>query len=353
MQNFCIDLHNGGPIIYNDILKEYAQKNIHKYNINELIQNINRYRAELLISQQYPEYKNAWIKSNLDIAIRTVGIFSENAFSAKAINRDLNLIKNLCSSVEWLEIVTSYKDILECKKNRKKGYLLMIESLEGIVNNLEDFLCSEIKIVQPVYNYSNSIGGGCFDKADCGLTDLGRNIIHNLCKKNIIIDYSHVGEKTSFDILNENPIHNIATHTLSAELTQSPRAKSDFFLKGLKESGGFVAITLNPNFYPLSNESMEISFLKQLEHLIALLGEDCIGIGTDWDGPMPDFLVCGLADAAAQLKNNTYSLSIKNDFYNGMIDWSRIMQSIESNFGKKVAEKVCGNNALSFFERHL
>lgn len=52
-----------------------------------------------------------------------------------------------------------------------------------------------VRIVQPIYNYGNKIGNGCFDSVGYGLTEKGRTIISMLCNHTMIIDCSHVGKK--------------------------------------------------------------------------------------------------------------------------------------------------------------
>lgn len=82
MQNFRVDLHNGGSIIYNHQIKKYALNLKEQgYSINNLVQKVNEYRAELLCNNLYPEYTAAWEASGVDVAVRTVGIFSNIPFS--------------------------------------------------------------------------------------------------------------------------------------------------------------------------------------------------------------------------------------------------------------------------------
>lgn len=87
--------------------------------------------------------------------------------------------------------------------------------------------------------------------------------------------------------------------------------------------------------------------------MLNIMGEDNVGIGTDWDGPMPSFLSEKLGKEAERLKNSGYSLRKNNTFYNGMFDWPRIVQIIEHDFGKILADKICGNNAIAFFKKNL
>lgn len=357
MQNFRVDLHNGGPIIYNSQIKKYAL-NLKKqgYSINNLVQKINKYRVELLCNNLYPEYTAAWKVSGVDVAVRTVGIFSDIPFSLNQILADANLVHKLATMVEWIQVIKEYNDILLCKEKGKKGYLLMIESMEDVINYKDgpDILYhAGIKIVQPVYNYGNKIGNGCFDSIDYGLTEKGRTIISLLRNHDMIIDYSHVGEKTALDIMEYTSERNIVTHSLSALFSDSKRAKGDTFFRELKNAGGFVALTVNPNFYSKNGENIEKEFVKQLEHLLAIMGKDNVGIGTDWDGPMPSFLSDDFGKEAERLKNSGYSLKIDSTFYNGMFDWPQIVQVIERNFGKTLANKICGNNALIFLKKNL
>lgn len=66
--------------------------------------------------------------------MRTVGIFSNIPFSLNQILADADLVHQLATSVEWIEVVKKYNDILLCKEKGRKGYLLMVESMEDVIN---------------------------------------------------------------------------------------------------------------------------------------------------------------------------------------------------------------------------
>ena len=352
VQNIIIDLHNGGPIIYNKkLLMSALSKKKNNLPINQIIREINKERANLLIEGLYPEYENAWLVSGVNLAIRTVGIFTDPPFSIDVIVADVALVNQITKHVNWLELIKDKNSFRQIFDEDKKGYLLMIESLEGFQPK-EDLLDKlqqmDIKIVQPVYNYGNWFGGGCFDKVDGGLTDKGGLILNSLRKGKICIDHSHLGETTSFDIFRKYYPFNIATHTFSSSISPHRRGKSDFFFRRLAETNGFAALTVNPNFLCNKNLKIEDVFIRQVAHLLDIMGENKIGIGTDWDGPMPNFLVDGLNDAASKLQHNNYQLDRPSNFYNGMFDWGNIIDVLIHEFGQQLTQRLIGKNAFDF-----
>lgn len=352
-----IDCHNGGPIIYNDRLKAFALNMFRKNtNINEIIREINNERINLLLSNRYPEYDFAWDKSGVNIAIRTLGIFGTPAFSQKSIFDDIEGVERIYNNSERYVKVFDVNTLNSCVFGENNGYIGMIESIEDFENdyyNLE-ILCANnnVAIIQPVYNYSNFFGCGCFENNDFGITQEGKDALKILETYKIIIDHSHLSEQTAIDILESGYPYNIATHTFSSKISNNNRGKSDKFFALLKECNGLAAITVNPNLILGSHKTVEQAFIKNVEHIINIVGEDNIGVGTDWDGPMPNFMCHALDNAASSLCNTDYHLNACSNLYNGMCWWDNLADAISLNYGNTIANKIVGENAYNYFYTH-
>ena len=290
-RNLRIDCHNGGPIIYNQILVDYLQTLLDNgESVNCAIRKINALRQQLLLDNQYPEYVNELDDSGVSIMIRTVGIFADPSFSKECISEDIQNLKTVCSSQNSINYVTTSEQLKHSLENKSKAYIPMIESIENFENDLDilfEICRKDVPIVQPVYNTRNFFGSGCFDENDSGLSEVGRTVLNEMRKIGTIIDYSHISERTAFDILDSGYPNNIATHTFSSRISQNHRGKSDAFFQVLHQAEGFAAVTVNPNLISIKSNNTKSCFLANVEHLLRIIGEDNLGIGTDWDGPMP------------------------------------------------------------------
>lgn len=95
-----------------------------------------------------------------------------------------------------------------------------------------------------------------------GLTDFGRAVVREMNRLGMIIDVSHVSDKTFFDTLEVTTKPVIASHSSCRALTDIPRNMSDVQLKALARNGGVVGINFGSGF--LNRQSA-----KALEKAIA------------------------------------------------------------------------------------
>src|ERR1700692_1940129 len=84
-----------------------------------------------------------------------------------------------------------------------------------------------LRIVQMTYNTATSVGGGCYESNDGGLTDFGRDVVDEFNRLGILVDLSHVGSKTAADVIAYSKKPVAYTHCLPAAVNGHPRNKSD------------------------------------------------------------------------------------------------------------------------------
>ena len=139
-----------------------------------------------------------------------------------------------------------------------------------------------VGVVQMTYNTQNLIGCGCYESRDGGLSDFGREIVVEMNRVGILCDLSHVGAKTSEDVILASNQPVAYTHCLPAGLKEHPRNKSDGQLKFIADHGGFVGVTMFPPFLRKGPQSTVDDYVEAIDYVVNLVGEDCVGIGTDF-----------------------------------------------------------------------
>ena len=98
----------------------------------------------------------------------------------------------------------------------------------------------------------------------------------------ILCDLSHVGAKTSEDAILASKQRVAYSHCLPAGLKAHPRNKSDEQLRFIADKGGFIGVTMFPAFLKRGTAATVDDYVEAIEYVIGLVGEDCIGIGTDF-----------------------------------------------------------------------
>ncbi|MGB7267986.1 MAG: dipeptidase [Albidovulum sp.] len=150
-----------------------------------------------------------------------------------------------------------------------------------------------------------------------GLTEAGKRLVAECNRLKIMIDLSHLNEAGFDDVaaLSDAPL--VATHSNAHAITPSTRNLTDRQLAMIRDSGGMVGLNFATAF--LNPDGRRCAFrgwdpiLRHLDHLIGILGEDHIGLGSDFDGAeMPADLgdAAGLPQLLAALAAHGYGSTL-------------------------------------------
>jgi membrane dipeptidase len=248
------------------------------------------------------------------------------------IERESNGQVRVCRSVE---------DIRQCIADGVLAPVLHIEGAEAIDSDfqmLEVMHQAGLRSLGPVWSRSNIFGHGVpfsfpsSPDTGPGLTDAGKELVRACNRLRILIDLSHLNEKGFWDVaaLSDAPL--IATHSNAHAVCNHARNLTDKQLDAIKDSGGMVGVNFAVNFLRPDGKRDDDTPLDQvvdhIEYLIKRLGEDHVGLGSDFDGAtMPKDL-----STAAALPNLVAAMRARQ-------------------FGEALINKVCTENWLQALER--
>ena len=176
-------------------------------------------------------------------------------------------------------------DIARAKRDGKTGIILGFQNVSAFEDRLGSialFKALGVGIVQIAYNTQNLVGTGCYESRDGGLSDFGREVIGEMNRVGILCDLSHVGPKTSEDVIRASTKPVCYSHCLPAGLKAHPRNKSDAELKFIVEHGGFVGVTMFPPFLKQGTAATVDDYVAAIDYVIGRVGEEHVGIGTDF-----------------------------------------------------------------------
>jgi membrane dipeptidase len=214
--------------------------------------------------------------------------------------------------------------------------VLHIEGAEAIDPNFEilDVLyAAGLRSLGPVWSRSNAFGHGvpflCPSSPDTGpgLTDLGKELIRRCNQLRILIDLSHINERGFWDVAAISNAPLVATHSNAHALSLHSRNLTDRQLAAIRETGGLVGVNfaisfLRPDGSRDADTPVEL-VVDHVEYILKHVGEDGIGIGSDFDGAM---IPTGIRDAA------------------GLQNLVGVMRA--RGFDKLLIEKICFRNWL-------
>ena len=183
-----------------------------------------------------------------------------------------------------LQVRTS-EDIPRAKQEDKTGVILGWQNTSGIEDRVEYLAIFKelgVHVMQLTYNTQNFVGSGCYETVDSGLSDFGRDVVDEMNRLGILVDLSHVGAKTSDDAIRHSKKPVAYTHCLPSGLKKHQRNKSDEQLKFIADQGGFIGVTMFPAFLRRGTESTVDDYVEAIDYVINLVGEECVGFGTDF-----------------------------------------------------------------------
>lgn len=259
---------------------------------------------------------------------------SYNKVHKKTIDTFKTLYKNVLSNSDKAGIATSVKEAIRLKKSGKVSVFIGIENGYSIgkdLSKIKEYYNLGARYITLSHSNNNDICDSSTDPAgpeNNGLSEFGVSIVNEMNNLGMIVDVSHISDKSFYDVLKVTRSPVLASHSSCRALCGSPRNLTDDMLLALKENGGVIQICILSNFIkPSAPPSAEmIQKLKKLEenygeykmlssdkkremrneydkithqyeklasvkdvvdhidHVVQVIGIDYVGIGTDFDG---------------------------------------------------------------------
>lgn len=179
--------------------------------------------------------------------------------------------------------IRSVADIEEAKRTGRFGVIAGFQdgtAFDDRADRVDLFYHLGLRIVQLTYNGRNLLADGCVEPANAGLSRLGRACIERMNALGILVDLSHVGLRSSWDALAASKQPVAITHSGARAIADHDRNKPDDLLKAVADKGGVVGAYMIVYLREEGQPRLE-DFMRHLEHLLKVCGEDHVGIGSD------------------------------------------------------------------------
>lgn len=220
-------------------------------------------------------------KGGISAANCTVSVWEDFKATVANIARMKRLIRD---NADLLTLARSAADIERAKQDGKTAIVLGFQNahaFEDQLGHIEAFHDMGVRVVQLCYNTQNLIGTGCYER-DGGLSGYGHEVVAEMNRVGMLIDLSHVGAKTSEETILASKKPVTYSHCLPAGLKEHPRNKSDEQLRFIAGHGGFIGVTMFPPFLRRGVDATVDDYVEAIDYVVNLVGEDCVGIGTDF-----------------------------------------------------------------------
>ena len=270
----------------------------------------------------------------------------------EAVKRSLLLIDAVRRLAEQhpgeIALATSAADVRAANKAGKFAALMGMEGGHMIDDNLSilrDYQRLGVRYLTLSHSVNTNWSDSSGDKpAHNGLTDFGKDVVRELNRLGVMVDISHVANKTFWDALEVSRAPLLASHSSCRALSGHPRNMTDDMIKALGAKGGVIMINYSTTF--LSNELYEATqnnvpaaerprvswekIVDHIDHAVKLVGATHVGLGSDFDGTtVPDGMddVSKLPKITAALRQKGYAeQDVRNILGENIL---RLMEKVE------------------------
>ncbi len=221
-----------------------------------------------------------------------------------------------------VRICRSTAEIRTCMETGMMAAILHMEGAEAIdadFHTLDVLHAAGLRSLGPVWSRPTIFGHGVpfrypsTGDTGPGLTEAGKALVRRCNEKRILIDLSHLNEAGFWDVARLSDAPLIATHSNAHAVAPHSRNLTDDQLRAIAETNGLVGLNYGVAFVrPDGQLKPEVSLdllLRHLDHLIKILGEDRVALGSDFDGAqMPDSIddVTGLNALRSAMRAHGY-----------------------------------------------
>lgn len=285
------------------------------------------------------------IEGGLDAVVWVVYTPSE-LHGADAINHSIGKLSRIYDIIDRNRTrIALARNAEEARRNKKKGLVSIFIGLENaspingdiaILDFYQNFGISYITLCHSDNNDACDSSTSVAPKWG-GLSPWGIELVREMNKRGIMVDVSHISDKSFYDVLQHSSKPVIASHSACRALCNVPRNMSDDMIRALAERNGVIQINFYPYFLDPSFDTKEywslsaslkkaaedyfsdqknipyrnryyellhemknfksVSYKKicdHIDHAVALVGPEHVGLGSDFDGI--DITPSGLED---------------------------------------------------------
>src|SRR5881227_1173288 len=148
-------------------------------------------------------------------------------------------------------------DIERAHQQHKLAALMGIEgghSIENDIHLLRDYYRLGVRYMTLSWSNTNEWADSSGDINDPkiqhhnGLTDFGKQVVAEMNRMGMIVDISHVADKTFFDVVSVTKAPVVASHSSARALVNAPRNMTDDMLRAMAKNGGVVQVNFFSGF---------------------------------------------------------------------------------------------------------
>ena len=203
----------------------------------------------------------------------------------EAVNRSLVQIDAVREQVRKhpndLALATTAGEIREARKEGKIAVLMGVEGghmINSDLGVLRSYAALGVRYMTLTHTGTTDWADASTDKAaHNGLSDFGKNVVREMNRLGMMVDISHVSDKTFYDTLAVSKAPLIASHSSCRALCDAPRNMTDQMIKDLAAKGGVIQINYHVGFLSQEFRKTEKAHAEWEQAIAAEVQKRCDG----------------------------------------------------------------------------
>src|SRR5205814_4679219 len=191
-----------------------------------------------------------------------------------AVKRAFDLIDSAREAVRLhpndLMLATTAADVRRAAAEHKIAALMGMEGghmIDDDLRQLRNFAALGVRYMTLTHFKNNNWADSSTDKpAHYGLTAFGKDVVREMNRLGMMVDISHVADKTFYDVLALTPAPVIASHSASRAIANHPRNMTDDMLRAVAKNDGVVMINYHAGFL---SEEFRVASEKKSGNIVA------------------------------------------------------------------------------------
>ena len=281
---------------------------------------------------------NPYNFSTRDPQLQFVASFQEKGDTSPEERRrrlinHLNIYLYECERLALMK-VQSGRDVFTAVDNELRSVMFTVEGGGGLFadsKELDTLATAGLSVLGLCWD-DNELAASAWTKDDTGLTNEGRELALRCNSLGIILDVSHLSDRSFYDLLEVSPMPLLATHSNFREVTPSPRNLTRDMAKKIADRGGVIGINLYPSFLAENKKAEKEDILRHVDYGLSLLGDRHIGFGFDIDGTDGEY---------PEWIDPTVSIH------------DQVIDLLLSHYSSDTVERIAGLNVIDFIKDNL
>lgn len=211
----------------------------------------------------------------------TLGFWEDTIGSLESLGRWRDMARD---HADLVRIVRRSADIPAAEAEGRVAVVLGYQNANlfgGRIRFIELFAELGVRVVQLTYNNQNELASSCYEAEDNGLARFGREVVREMNRVGMLVDLSHVGDRSSREAIEHSELPVAITHANAHSLFAHKRNKSDATIRALAARGGVIGCVAYRNITPEDACATVDGWAEMVARTVDIAGVDHVGIGTD------------------------------------------------------------------------